>query len=98
MKTTVTEYTFRHAFETLRPDNFSYAGLGALFEYFEQYEDETGQEIELNVITICCDFTEYENLAEFQANYGDDYQSIEDIEGHTIVIRVDDEAFIVEDF
>lgn len=98
MKTTVTEYSFRRAFETIRPNNFSYAGLEALFEYFEQYEEDTGEEIELDVIAICCAFTEYTDLAEFQANYGDDYQSIEDIEDHTTVIRIDDESFIVEDF
>ena len=98
MKTTVTEYTFRRAFETIRPDNFSYAGLGALFDYFEQYEEDTGQELELDVIAICCDFTEYENIVEFQANYGKEYETIEDVEDRTTVIRIDDESFIIQNF
>lgn len=99
MKTTVNKYQFRRAFEEMnRTNNFTYAGLNALFEYLEQYEEDTGEEIELDVIAICCDFTEYKNLTEFKANYGNDYQSIEDIEDRTIVIHIDDESFIIQDF
>ena len=101
MKTTVNEYAFRRAFETTRPDNFSYAGLSALFEYFEQYEEDTGEEMELDVIAICCDFTEYENLADFQANYGEEYETLEDIEDATQVITwgdIEDTPFIVQNF
>jgi hypothetical protein len=58
MKQTVNEYDFHRAFEALRPDNFSYEGLGLLFEYFEQLEDDMGEEIELDVIAICCDWAE----------------------------------------
>ena len=42
----------------IRPDNFSYAGLKALFEHLESYEDDTGEEIELDVIALCCDYSE----------------------------------------
>ena len=58
MKTTVNLYTFRRAFETLRPDNFSYEGLELLFDWFEEYEECADEEIELDVIAICCDFQE----------------------------------------
>ena len=58
MKTTVSYYDFRKAFESIRPDNFSYDGLKLLFDYFEQYEDDTGEEIELDVIGICCEWSE----------------------------------------
>ena len=101
MKTTVNEYAFRRAFETLRPDNFSHAGLGALFDYFEQYEEDTGEEMELDVIAICCDYTEYDNLADFQANYGTEYETLEDIQDVTTVITwgdIEDTPFIVQNF
>lgn len=107
MKTTVNEYAFRRAFETTRPDNFSYAGLSALFEYFEQYEEDTGEEMELDVIAICCDFSEYASLAEFQANYGTGYETIDDIRANTTVIDIDldededgneDGSFIIQNF
>jgi hypothetical protein len=40
-------------------DAFSYEGLGALFEYLTEYEEDTGAELELDVVAICCDFDEY---------------------------------------
>ena len=74
MKTTVNEYQFTQAFtEMNRADNFSYAGLKALFNYLEDYEEDTGEEIELDVIALCCDFTEYANVAEFVQAYDDSY-------------------------
>jgi len=69
MKQTVTESQFRDAFRAIRPNNFSYAALGELFEWLEQYEEDTGSEMELDVIAICCDFSEY-TLEELQFDYG----------------------------
>jgi len=98
MKTTVYQHDFWEAFRKICPDNFSYEGLQALFNYFEDYEDQTGEEIELDVIAICCDFTEYESLEEFQGEYGEEYETIEDIENSTLVIPIDDERFIIQVF
>ena len=58
MKQTINFYDFNQAFNNIRPANFSYDGLLALFNYLEQYEDDCGTEIELDVIALCCDFTE----------------------------------------
>lgn len=99
MKTTVNESQFIDAFTKMnRENNFSYEGRKALFEYLDQYEQDTGEEVELDVIALCCEYSEYENLAEFQKDYGDEYESIEDIERDTQVIRIDDEAFIIQQF
>ena len=68
MKTTVSESEFRDAFRNIRPDNFSYAALGELYQWLEQYEDDTGEEIELDVIALCCDFCEY-TIDELQSEY-----------------------------
>jgi hypothetical protein len=74
MKTTVNEYAFTQAFTDMnRADNFSYAGLKALFAYLEEYEESTGEELELDVIALCCDYTEYANVEEFVAAYDDSY-------------------------
>lgn len=59
MKTTVNEYDFRDAFKRYDRDNFSYAGLGALFEYLEEYEEQCNDELELDVIALCCDLSEH---------------------------------------
>jgi len=94
----IDEYDFVKAFEEIRPNNFSRAGLFALYDYLEQYEEDTGEQIELDVIAICCEYSEYESLEEFQEDYGDDYQSIDEIEQVTTVISVDDSGFIILQF
>ena len=66
MKQTINEYQFKRAFETTRPNYFSYEGLTALYEYLKEYEEGTGEEVELDVVGLCCDYTEYEDLEEFQ--------------------------------
>jgi len=66
MKTYISQYDFRRAFQECRPDNFSYEGLKILFEYLEEYEMGIGEELELDVIGLCCDFSEdsFENIAD----------------------------------
>ena len=41
-----------------RQDQFSYDAKRALFDYFEDMEESTGQTIELDVIAICCEYIE----------------------------------------
>ncbi len=81
-----------------RDNNFSYQGKRALFDYLENYEEDSGQEIELDVIALCCEYTEYENMEEFQNAYDNDYKTIEDIEEKTQVIKIDDDSFIIQNF
>ena len=95
---TINEYQFADAFNKIRPDNFTYRGLIALYDYFEQYEEDTGEQIELDVIGLCCEYVEYEDLETFQEDYSEDYESIEEIEQATIVIMIDDDAFIIQAF
>ena len=58
MKQTVYRSDFENAFKSLRPENFSYEGLSVLFEYLENWEADAGEDLELDVIAICCDFAE----------------------------------------
>jgi len=59
MKTTVSRYDFERAFaDADRKENFSYEGLSVLFDYLEDYEEQTGEELELDVIALCCDYSE----------------------------------------
>ncbi len=88
---TITKYSFQDAFHKMgRGEQFSYEGLLALFDWFEEYEDSAGSQIELDVIAICCDFSEYHDLKEFQNDYGDEYESREDIENRTTLIKRED--------
>ena len=74
MKQTINFYDFQKAFQDLRPNNFSYQGLRALFEYLEELEESTGEEIEFDIIALCCDFTEYESVEEYARDYSDDLE------------------------
>ena len=99
MKKSVWENEFIDAYEEMgRGNSFSYEGKKALYNYLEDYEEQTGEEIELDIIAICCEYTEYENIEEFNDNYGKDCESIEDIEYYTQVINIDDTKFIIQDF
>ena len=59
MKTTLSTYDFRDAFHKAgRGEQFSYDGLGLLHQYFEEIEENIGEEIELDVVGVCCEFAE----------------------------------------
>jgi hypothetical protein len=97
MKTSINKYEFRDAFTRMgRSNNFSYDGLGVLFDYFESFEEDTGEEIELDVIAICCEFNE-ETAEEIRENYSIDADQdlLEYLEHHTQVAGITDNGSIV---
>ena len=87
MKTTVNQTDFIDAFKKLRPDNFSYDGLVALYDYLDDFEEDTDEEIELDVIAFCCDYSEYKDLEEYKKNYSS-INSVKDIQDATTVIPI----------
>ena len=98
MKKTVNFNYFEKAFENMnRANQFTNTGLKALFDYLEQFEEETGNEVELDVIAICCEFTEYENIEEYNNNYNTEYENMEDIE-ETMYIPITSKSFIIQDY
>ena len=92
----INQADFISAFKSIRPDNFSYEGLKALYGYFEELSED--QNIELDVIAICCDFTEYDSLDDFNRDYGKNFDDIEEIFDHTQVIMIDNQSFIIQNF
>ena len=77
MITSVSKYDFHRSFEQCRPANFTYEGLNVLFEYFESLEDDTGEQIELDVIGICCEYSE-DTFQDIADNYDIDLSEYED--------------------
>ena len=60
---------FRDAFHRKgRENQFSYEGLEVLFDSLEQYEADTGESVELDVIGLCCDYAEL-TAEEIQRQY-----------------------------
>ena len=70
-----------------------------MFDWLEMLEEDCDQKIELDVIAICCEYSEYDSLKDFQNDYGDEYESLEDIENNTTLIKIEDEeGFIIQQF
>jgi len=97
MKKTVTTYDI--AYELLQDTNANWTldGAYALAEHLEQYEKETGEEIELDVVAIRCDFSESTSLQDWlQEHHGAEtlafalqYSGI-DIDGNEDEEEIDD--------
>lgn len=77
MKQTINFYDFQKAFQDLRPNNFSYQGLRALFDYLEELEESTGHETEFDVIELCGAYNEYESVEHYHTEYSTEH-NIED--------------------
>ena len=78
MKETVTQSRFLDVFRQVRPNQFSRNALVALFDYLDQLEQDLGEEQELDVIAICCDWTEYADPIEAAEAYGWEAPEVEE--------------------
>ena len=98
MKQTVYLEDFRRAFQSTRPNNFSHQGLIALYDYFQNLENDIGEELDLDVIAICCDYSEYKNFQELKKEYLD-FETLEDFQDKTIVIPIENtQGLIIRQF
>lgn len=87
MKTTVSRYDFERAFvDAGRKDQFSYEGLSVLFDHLEQMESDNGEEIELDVIALCCDYYE-DTVKAIAENYSIDLSECEDEDEERETVR-----------
>jgi hypothetical protein len=78
-------YQFEQAFKNAdRMDNFSYPGLRVLFNSLEEYSDSTGENVELDVIALCCDYRE-ETAVDIAEDYSIDLSDADsDLEGEEL--------------
>ena len=68
MKTTLNTYQIADALLNDENARWSRAGAYALAEYLEELEEST-EEMELDVVAIRCDWSEYESLQAWAADY-----------------------------
>ena len=102
MKMTIDRSTFIRTFEDYgRLDNFSAWGLNQLFDYFEQYEQDSGEQIEFDCIAICCEYSET-TIKDAKDDYGQneltDEEFIEYLQENTQLVAYDDENVIYQAF
>lgn len=84
MKKTLTTYDIADALCADQYANWSRAGALALAEWLEEMEESTGAENELDVVAIRCDFSEYESLQAWAADYFSDIKQASDAIGFEI--------------
>ena len=109
MKQTINFSDFCDAFRARdRYDQFGYQALMVIFEYLEEMEESTGQELELDVVAICCDFAT-QHFADIADAYGieldptdseeDQKQQVKDfLEVETIVLGETDCEIVYQQF
>lgn len=97
IKETVSESSFIDGFSGSYATNFSYEARKVLYDYLWDLSEDMGEDIEYDPVALCCEYTEYTSLEEFNNDYGEDCESIEDIWDFTQVIVIDEdkEWFII---
>jgi len=110
MKQTIDRYGFIRAFERAdRASQFSRAALDAMFDWIEEREQDIGEEMELDVIALCCEWSEYETVQEAASVYGweapergddesGDEMALEWLEDRTHVISLDSGGVVIVQF
>ena len=98
---TVTRTNFIDWFEQSeqRKNQFSFFALDALFTHIEQLENETGEQINFDPIAICCEYSEYKDLEEYNKDY-EPVKSIDEIRELTTVIETRNgyKGFIIQQY
>jgi len=98
MKTTLNTYEIAAALREDSNAGWSYDGAKALAEYLEDYEETTGEEMELDVCAIRCDFSEFASLQDWAESYGMEYDKEADEDDQEEEIRryVQDHTTLIE--
>lgn len=78
MKTTLNTSDIARALKSDENAAWSWNGAKALAEHLEEYEESTGEELELDVCAIRCDFSEHTSLEDWAADYGLEEDSLDD--------------------
>ena len=83
---------FRDRFRSYgREDNFSYEGLGYLYDFLEEVMDEGNGMYELDVVSLCCDYAE-DDIENVLAAYS--LKDLEELKDNTCVILHDEERVL----
>lgn len=65
----------------------------------EEYEESTGEELELDVVALCCDWSEYETaleaVLELSSHYSTDTETDEDEQESTALEYLQDQTQVI---
>ena len=89
----------RHEFQSYgRGEQFSRWGFDALFKYLDEFSKDVGEDIQLDVIALCCAWSEYDSIEEACDQYSDDIQTLDDLTDQTLILLLDNGGVMVQDF
>ena len=110
MKVSVDFDSFVQAFaDCNRSDNFSLSGLSYLFDYLEELDADLGEDMELDVIALCCEYSEYNSAKDVIAPFvhrqdfadldPDDLEALNDLlRDYTSVVCCEEDCIVIQDF
>jgi len=94
----LTTNEFIQEFNDTRPNDFSRLALRALYHYIEDRNEEQETAYHLDVVQVCCDFSEYVDFADVQSNYKVlDIEDLEELRAKTLVIEFDN-GLLIQNF
>ena len=98
----ITNVNFNHFLDTFKSsdtykDNFTYEGLEALFDYLEEYEELAGEQIQFDMVALCCDYSEFDDIDDVISQY-DQIKDRQDLEDNTQVIDCNNGHIIIQNF
>ena len=76
--------------------NFTYNGKVALFEHLEQLSDDIGEDIELDPIALCCEYSEYRTADEAASEHFTYQGMVFDEEGNETMTADEVEAIALK--
>jgi hypothetical protein len=109
MKITLTEWQVADYLKREENAGWSYQGAKALSEYLCNLDEDLGEDTELDIVGIRCDFSEYKNATDAALQYGwedfkeddhDDYKDVQSLiwlQDRTTVIDFEG-GIIIQDF
>ena len=70
-----------------RRSHFSRPALHALYEYYDGLSNDIGEDIELDVVGMCCEWSEYKDIEAVKEDY--EIKNLSDLQDSTTVVEFD---------
>jgi len=83
----VDEFAAEFAQWPQRRSHFSRPALRALYEYLDEASNDMGEDIELDVVGICCEWSEYKDIEAVKEDY--EIEGLSDLQDSTTVVEFD---------
>ena len=78
-----------------RRSHFSRPALHALYEYLDEASNDIGEDIELDVVGMCCEWSEYKDIEAVKEDY--EIKNLSDLQDSTTVVEFDG-GLLVQEF